>query len=123
MSKLLIGSTIISVILFGVMLLLPSKKSFSPASNNQHLDHQLRSNLDNFGLKPLDINIDISNKIISFTLVDGNLPCQVIFSTQKDIYLQTNVLQKLFKTVRINHQHLAKIDLSLQKPYATIENY
>jgi len=122
MSKILIAISTIALIL-GLSYLYPTHSSFSPLSNNQQLDQQLKLNLKNSNLEPIDINIDIYNKIISFTLIDNNLPCQVVFSTQKDIYLQTNALQKLFKTVRINHQNLAKIDLSLQKPYATIENY
>ena len=100
----------------------PAKQSISPQASVNFINHQLTQNLSDKKLTATNIDIDIYNQKIYFTLIDDDRFIPIILSTQKQIPLQINALQKIIKTVRINLAYPTKIDLSLDKPYATIKN-
>lgn len=100
----------------------PTKKSISPQASVNLINHQLTQNLEDKNLQATNIDIDIYNQKIYFTLIDNDNFIKVVLSTQKQIPLQINALQKIIKTVRINLAYPTTIDLSLKKPYATIKN-
>ncbi len=100
----------------------PTKQSISPQASVNFINHQLIQSLEEKKLIATNIDIDIYNQKIYFTLVDNDNFIKVVLSTQKQIPLQINALQKIIKTVRINLAYPTKIDLSLDKPYATIKN-
>ncbi len=100
----------------------PVKQSISPQASVNFINHQLTQNLTDKKLTATNIDIDIYNQKIYFTLIDNDRFIPIILSTQKQIPLQINALQKIIKTVRINLAYPTKIDLSLDKPYATIKN-
>lgn len=100
----------------------PVKQSISPQASVNFINHQLTQNLTDKKLITSNIDIDIYNQKIYFTLIENDRFIPIILSTQKQIPLQINALQKIIKTVRINLAYPTKIDLSLDKPYATIKN-
>ena len=100
----------------------PVKQSISPQASVNFINHQLTQNLSDKKLTATNIDIDIYNQKIYFTLINDDRFIPIILSTQKQIPLQINALQKIIKTVRLNLAYPTKIDLSLDKPYATIKN-
>jgi len=100
----------------------PAKQSISPQASVNFINHQLIQSLEEKKLEVSNIDIDIYNQKIYFTLIDNDKFIDVILSTKKQIPLQINALQKIIKTVRINLAYPTIIDLSLEKPYATIKN-
>jgi len=121
MSKILAIFVFISIIA-SLIISRPIKKTISPQASVNLINHQLSQNLTYKNLTATNIDIDIYNQKIYFTLIDNNKFIPIILSTQKQIPLQINVLQKIIKTVRINLAYPTIIDLSLEKPYATIKN-
>jgi hypothetical protein len=124
-NKVISITALIIVTLTSVFLAytLRTSAQVDPSSANNQSLNRLRYLLDISNLKPIGLNINNSSRQIFF-LIDSELnnPTEVIFSQDKDIYLQVNSLQKILNIVKMNHHSVKIIDLASSRPYATFEN-
>lgn len=102
-----------------VFLNLPKRQYLSPSSPLNQIESELNTYLKE---SYTNLSIDIYNHKISFQLIDENHSSNITLSTNKNLYMQISALQKILKTVRINQTYLKTLDLSSNKPYATIKN-
>ena len=86
------------------------------------IHRQLIDALNNQQIVFSNLNIDLINNKITFNLQDNQQLSTIVLSTQKDLAKQITVLQKILKTVRINHQHLVFLNISTKTNYATIKS-
>jgi len=95
----------------------------NPDSINNEKLNQIHFLLSTSLINPVQFTYDLSNRQISFFIVENpSQPIKVILSTDKNLYQQVSSFQKLLKIVKMNHQQVRIIDLSLNHPYATFEN-
>lgn len=98
------------------------KPNVSPLSELNQIETKLTNLLDNKQIDYSNLVIDTYNRYITFNiLIDQNIST-IIFSTEKDMGIQINALQKLLKTVRINQQKLDVFNVSQHPAYATIKS-
>lgn len=93
----------------------------SPLSDT-NIRHQLIDVLNHQQVIFSNLDIDLINNKIIFNLQDNQQLSTIVLSTQKNLSKQITVLQKILKTVRINHQHLVFLNISTKTNYATIKS-
>jgi hypothetical protein len=69
-----------------------------------------------------DIDINPSLQKIFLKVYQNNHPIDVILSSNKDLFIQSASLQKLIKMATIKDKQVTHVDLSLKRPYATLQN-
>ncbi len=101
-------------------LLIPFLNPLSPENQFQtRLIHAL--SLANIKYNQLNFR-EFQNEV-EFQLVEpGQTPTTIILSTQKNPYWQISALQQVQKTSRIRHKIIRLVNLSLNHPYATLED-
>jgi len=65
---------------------------------------------------------EFQNEVEFNLLAPSQSPTKIILSTLKNPYWQVSSLQQIQKIAKIKNQTVTTIDLSINHPYATLEN-
>jgi len=101
-----------------------SQNTFTPKSLENKQIELIKDALQKSIFESIDnAKVNKSQNFFKFQIKDNQKISTIILSLTKDPYLQITALQKAFKIARINNKHIKFIDLSLNHPYATLQNY
>ena len=101
-----------------------NQNTFTPKSDENKQIELIKDALQKSIFESTDnMEINKSQKFFKFQIKNNQKISTIILSLTKDPYLQITALQKAFKIARINNKHIKFIDLSLNHPYATLQNY
>jgi hypothetical protein len=118
---LIIVPTILLIIFLTTQII--SHQQINPVSNQNDFYSKLNNALQTSQLNPINLTIkDFQNEVEFYLQNNENNQTKVILSNQKDPYWQIASLQDLFKTAKINNKQINLIDLSINHPYATLQN-
>lgn len=116
---------LIILIGFSVLLIITqinqNKNRVNPVSEKNNYITKLNHALSLAQLKKTDIVIRDFQNEVEFNIINKETT-KVLFSTNKDPYWQVASLQEIFNKATIRNKYVNFIDLSIDNPYATLQN-
>lgn len=100
----------------------PKTTTNSTSTFLNRLDFALQANNLSLAGSP-QISTILSTCTFSLNLATQNTTPTIIFSLKKDPYFQVASLQKIINQSKMKNKHVVLIDLSLNHPYATFQDY
>lgn len=123
--KLLPFTVLITGLVFSYYLTRGSQnKQVTPVAEKNNFVFQLKQALETSQIKYTNLKLEDFQNQVKFTIINDNnqAPSEIIFSTQKDAVWQVASLQQILSESKIKGNNVKFIDLSIQHPYATLQN-